>query len=134
MSELKETENDGELLSAMVENLNAAIELREAREIEPGYCMSVADLLTSVGIDIEEWNGWDGLSDDHRLLMQQSLRDVFGIDLDNLELSRLQKPLRDIEYQVTRSEFGTNHSGFALRKSEFDDGRVDYELVVITLP
>lgn len=131
---LKETENDNELMSAMVESLNAIIELREMDDTEPGFSVSVKDMLGSVGIGFEEWNGWDDLSNDYKGIVQQSLRRVFDIDLDNLKLSRLQKPLRDDEYQVTRSEFGTNHSGFALRESKFDDGKVDYELVVITLP
>ena len=134
MSELKETENDNELLSAMVESLNAVIELREMGELEPGYVVSVEDMLESTGIHFDEWNDWSDLSDDYKDIVQQSLHSVLDTDLNELEPHRLQKPLRDDEVNVTRSEFGTNHSGFAVRESKFDDGKVDYELVVITLP
>ena len=127
MAEQVELDDSETLIAELVSNITAFIE----EENLVGETFSAAQILESLGFDISGWNGWNVLPDDHKLILAESFSRVFGVNLNELEPHRLREQFRDEYAEV--SYFGTNNSRIAIRQGVFDDGNVDFE-IVITLP
>ncbi|MCR4263479.1 MAG: hypothetical protein NUV98_02040 [Candidatus Roizmanbacteria bacterium] len=124
MAEQGELDTQEALIDESVSNIAAFI----GEEKSVGEAYSAALILEALGLDISEWNGWNELPDDSKLILTESFLRVLGVNLNTLEPHRLRESFRDEYAEI--SYFGTNHSNIAIRQGTFPDGNVDFELVI----